>query len=104
MNDAVNKPPTQQPRYVIERSIVNASPIPHKEKNPFDEPDQQAENFGGQFVTASGTANSLVSPSAPPDGEYVYFIPEFTPLPEEEMQKQHVGRNMELVTNPSEDN
>jgi hypothetical protein len=82
--------------------IVNASPVPKEKKNPFNEPSQQVENFGGQFVTASGTANYIVSPSALPDEEYVYYIPKFTPLPEVESQKQHVGRNMELVTNPSE--
>jgi|ERR687891_646782 hypothetical protein len=102
MNDDFPKLPTQQPQYVEERSIVYASPTPNKEKNPFNEPAQQAENFGGQFVTASGTANaSIVSPSAPPDAEYVYYIPEYRPLPEFEMQKQHLGKNMELVTNPS---
>jgi hypothetical protein len=73
VNDDVPKLPTQQPQYVVERSIVNASPVPNKEKNPFNEPAQQADNFGGLFVTASGTENYLVSPSAPPD-EYVYII------------------------------
>jgi hypothetical protein len=86
---------------VVERSIVNASPVPNKEKNPFNEPAQQADNFGGLFATASGTENYLVSPSAPPD-EYVYIIPECAPLPEVEMQKQNLGRNMELATNPTE--
>jgi hypothetical protein len=102
MNDDIPKLPTHQPQYVVERPIVNAAPVPKENKNPFHEPAQQAENFDGLFVTASGTANSLVSPSALPE-EYVYYIPESRPLPEIEMQKQHAGRNMELVTNPSED-
>jgi hypothetical protein len=101
MNDDVPKLPMHQPQIVIERSVVNASPIPKWGGNPFNEPSQQAENIGGQFVTVSGTANSLVSPSVPPE-EYVYYIPEFRSLPEIELQKQQVGRNMELVTNPSE--
>jgi hypothetical protein len=94
-----DKLPPQQPQYVVERSMVNHSPLPERDKNPFNEPSHQAENFGGQF--ARGTANSLVSPSAPAE-EYVYYIPESRPSPEIEMQKQHVGKNMELVTNPSE--
>jgi hypothetical protein len=99
MNDDIPKLPNHQVEYVIERSFVNHSPLPEKEGNPFHEPAKHAENFGGQFVTASGTAYSLASPSAPPD-EYVYCIPESRPLPEVEIQIQHAGKNMELITNP----
>jgi hypothetical protein len=97
MDEDVSKLLMQQPQIVVERTLINHSPLPQREERPFNEPAHHAENFGGQFVTASGTS---VSPSAPPD-EYVYYISDSRPLPEIELQKQHVGRNMELVTNPS---
>jgi hypothetical protein len=102
MNDDAPKLPTHQPQYAVERSIVNASPVPNKEKNPFNEPPQETGNFNGLIVAASGTANaSGISPYVTQQ-EYVYIIPESAPLPEVEMQKQNLGRNMELATNPTE--
>lgn len=96
MNYDVSKAPPQNPEYVVERTI-SASPMPKKKKNPFEEPVHQADNFGGLFVTATGTANtSLASPSAPPD-EYIYFIPDFGPIAETEMERQQVDNNMELA-------
>jgi hypothetical protein len=105
MNDDIPKLSTEQPQVVIERSFINHSPLPEKDDNPFNEPAPQAENYGGLFVSnasgATGTA-SEISPSPSPS-ETIDFIPESGPIPVVEMQKQHLGKNMELVTNISED-
>jgi hypothetical protein len=97
MNDDVPKLPMHQPQIVIERSVVNASPIPKWEGNPFNEPAHHAENFNGLIVAASGTANASVVAPYTPTQEHVYIIPEFAPIPEVELQKQHLRKNYELV-------
>jgi hypothetical protein len=101
MNDDVPKPP---PQYVIERSFIRPSPMPEEKKNPFHEPARQAENYGGQFVTASGTSNTSFNFQSTPVETYIKYIPEFFPLPEEELQKQRFGKNMEIITKLSKTN
>lgn len=95
-----------QPQYVNERSFSKRAEGDVANNGPFHKPSHNADNFSGLFVntTASGMANaSVVSPSASPE-EYIYFIPEFAPIPEVEMEKQHVASNMEKAVEIVRDN
>lgn len=89
------KPPPQQPQYVVERSVIKTSPVSKKENNPFEEPAQHAENFGGLFVgNASGTtvtASDISSSASAEIPDDIDYIPEFGVLPTVEMEKQHMG-------------
>ena len=48
-------------------------------------------------MAASGTANASVVAPYTPTQEHVYIIPEFAPIPEVELQKQHLRKISELV-------
>jgi hypothetical protein len=88
-------PSKKVPEIVIERPFTSVAKEDAANNDPLHKPAHDSDNFGGIFVSTGGTANaSPASPSAPPE-EYIYFIPESGPLPEVEMEKQHVASNME---------
>lgn len=97
MNYDIPKLPPQ-PQCVVERSIISTSPVPRKDNDPFNEPAQHAESFGGLFVgNASGTSVTASGISPSPSPEIPSYIPEYGPLPEIEVEKQHMGDEMELA-------